>query len=113
MVKFPEYLLYLITSPADGLLDPASYLSVRAKLLHSHVQLFATPWAVAHQAILSMEFSRSEFWSGLPFPSSGDLSDPGIEPKSPALQGDSLPSEPLNNLIEDRYSVNAICYLLI
>ena len=60
----------------------------------SHVQLFATPWTVAHQAPLSMEFSRQEYWSGLPFPSPGDLSDPGIEPGSPTLQADTLPSEP-------------------
>ena len=51
------------------------------------------PWAVAYQAPLSMEFSRQEYWSGLPFPSPGDLPDPGIEPRSPALQEDSLLSE--------------------
>ena len=55
---------------------------------------FATPWIAAHQAPLSMELSRQEYWSGLPFPSPGDLPDPGIEPGSPALQADSLPSEP-------------------
>ena len=55
-----------------------------------HVQLFATPWTVARQAPLSMGFSRQEYWSGLPFPSPGDLPDPGVEPKSPALQADSL-----------------------
>ena len=53
--------------------------------------LFATPWTVAHQAPLSMEFSRQEYWSGLPFPSPGDLPDAGIEPRSPALWADSLP----------------------
>ena len=53
-----------------------------------------TPWTVAHQAPLSVGFSRQEYWSGLPFPSLGDLPDPGIEPGSPALQADSLPSEP-------------------
>ena len=52
-----------------------------------------TPWTVAYQAPLSMGFSMQEYWSGLPFPSSGDLSDPGIEPGSPALQADSLPTE--------------------
>ena len=46
----------------------------------------ATPWTIARQAPLSMEFSRQEYWSGLPFPSPGDLLDPGIEPRSPALQ---------------------------
>ena len=63
------------------------------KLL-SGVWLFATPWTVAYQAALSMEFSRQEDWSGLPFPSPGDLPDPGIEPRSSALQADALPSEP-------------------
>ena len=52
----------------------------------SHVRLFATPWTVAHQVPLSVEFSRQEYWSGLPFPSAGDLPEPGIEPLSPALQ---------------------------
>ena len=51
-------------------------------------------WTVALQAPLSMEFSRQEHWGGLPFPSSGDLPDPGIEPGTPALQADSLPFEP-------------------
>ena len=53
-----------------------------------------TPWDVAHQAPLSVGFPQQEYWSGLPFPSPGDLPDPGIEPRSPALQADSLPSEP-------------------
>ena len=53
-----------------------------------------TPWAVAYQGPLSMGFSRQEYWSGLPFPSPGDLPNPGIKPGSPALQADSLPSEP-------------------
>ena len=52
----------------------------------SRVCLFATPWTVAHQALLSMEFSRQEYWSGLPFPPPEDLPDPGIEPTSLALQ---------------------------
>ena len=60
----------------------------------SCVRLLATPWTVAYQAPLSMGFSRQEYWSGLPFPSPGDLPDPGIEPRFPALQGDSLLSEP-------------------
>ena len=53
-----------------------------------------TPWTVGCQAPLSIEFSRQEYWSGLPFPSAGDLPDPGIQLMSPALQADSLPSEP-------------------
>ena len=59
----------------------------------SRVRLFATPRTVADQAPPSMELSRQEYWSGLPFPSPGDLPDPGIEPASPALQADVLPSE--------------------
>ena len=64
----------------------------------SHVQLFATSWTVAHQAPLSMEFSRQEYWSGLPFPSPRDLPDPGIKPGSSTLQADVLPSEPPGKL---------------
>ena len=52
------------------------------------------PIDVAHQAPMSVEFSRQEYWSSLPCPSPGDLPNPGIEPRSPALQADSLPSEP-------------------
>ena len=64
---------------------------VKMKLL-SHVRLFVTPWTVAYQASPSMEFSRQEDWSGLPFPSPADLPDPGIKPRSPALRADSLPT---------------------
>ena len=53
----------------------------------------ATPWTVAHQAPLSVGFSRQEYWSGLPFPSPGDLPNPGIKPGSPPLKADSLPTE--------------------
>ena len=58
------------------------------------VRLFETPWTVARQAPLSTEFSRQEYCSRLPFPSPGDLPHPGIEPRSPTMQADSLPSEP-------------------
>ena len=68
-------------------------VKVKVKLL-SHVWLFATPWTVAYQAPPSMGFSRQKYRSGLPFPSSGDLPNPGIKPGSPALQTDALPSEP-------------------
>ena len=60
----------------------------------SRVQLFVTPWTVAYQAPQSVEFSRQEYWSELPFLSPGDLPNPGIEPRSPALQADALPSVP-------------------
>ena len=59
----------------------------------SHVRLFVTPCAVAHQAPLAMGFPRQEYWSGLPFPPPGDLLDPEIKPESPALWADSLPTE--------------------
>ena len=73
------------------------WVKVKVKSL-SRVRLFATPWTVAYQAPRSMGFSRQEYWSGLPFPSPGDLPNPGIEPGSPALQTDTLPSEPLGSL---------------
>ena len=58
------------------------------------VRLFVIPWTIAHQAPPSMRFSKQEDWSGLPFPSPGDLPKPGMEPRSPALQADSIPAEP-------------------
>ena len=64
----------------------------------SRVRLFATPWTVAYQAPPSLGFSRQEYWSGLPFPSPGYLPNPGIEPGSPVLQADALPSEPPGKL---------------
>ena len=60
----------------------------------SRVRLFVTPRTIAHQAPPSMGFSRQEYWSGLPFPSPGDLPDLGIKPRSPAFQADALTSEP-------------------
>ena len=63
-------------------------------LSRSVVSDFATPWTITCQAPLSMGFSRKEYWSGLPCPPPGDLPNPGIEPRFPALQADSLPSEP-------------------
>ena len=72
-----------------------SFLNVRSEVKSlSCVRLFVTPWTVAYQASPSMGFSRQVYWSGLPFPSPGDLPDPGIKPESPALQADALPSEP-------------------
>ena len=74
----------------------------------SHVWLFVTPWTEAYQAPQSVEFFRQEYWSGLPFPSPGDLPNPGIEPGSPALQADALPSEPPRNPISIRE-----CYYML
>ena len=70
--------------------------------LFSHVWLFVTPWTVARQSPLSMEFSRQEYWSELPFPSPGDLPHPGIEITSPsaaALAGGFFTTEPLGKPI--------------
>ena len=64
----------------------------------------ATPWTAGFQAFLSMEFSRQEYWSGLPCPPPGDLLNPGIKPRSPALQADALPSEPPG------HPVGSICF---
>ena len=63
-------------------------VEVKVKSLN-HIRLFVTPWTAAYQAPQSMEFSRQEFWSGLPFPSPQDLPDPGIEPGSAALRADA------------------------
>ena len=79
----------------------SSPVSIISCAVFSRVWLFATPWAVAHQAPLSMEFSRQEYWSGLPFPTSRDLSNPGIESKSlasPALAGRFFTTEPPGKL---------------
>ena len=72
------------------------------------VWLFGTPWAVAHQALPSMEFSRKEYWSALPFPAPGDLPDPSIKPVFPAFAGDfftiELPGEPPAPCKSDNYT---------
>ena len=86
-------------------------MKVKVKSL-SRVRLFATPWTVAYQASPSMGFSRQEYWSGLPFPSPGDLPDPGIEPGSPTLEADALTSEPpyLLDLQKSREFQKNICF---
>ena len=71
-----------------------SYCKHKVVKLLSRVRLFATLWTLAHQPPPSMRFSMQEYWSGLPFPSPGDLPDPGIKYRSPALQVDTLTSEP-------------------
>ena len=91
--KYSAYLLFSVF-PHPHLFTIRATERKKVRLLSS-VQLFATPWTVAYQAPPSMEFSRQEYWSGLPFPSPGDLSDPGIKPRSPTLQADALQSEPL------------------
>ena len=71
----------------------STYIIVSKCQSLSRARLFVTPQTAAHQAPLSMRFSRQEYWSGLPFPSPGDISNPGIKPGSPALQADSLLTE--------------------
>ena len=76
------------------------YIYIRKKVKSlSLVRFFVTPWTAAYQAPPSMGFSRQAYWSGLPFPSPGDLPDPGTEPRSPTLQADALTSEPLGNYV--------------
>ena len=82
-------------------------MKVKVKSL-SRVRLFATPWTAAHQAPPSMGFSRQEYWSGLPFPSPGDVPDPGIEARSPALQADALTSEPERFPLWDTATLNCL-----
>ena len=74
----------------------------------SHVRLFATLWTVAHQDPLSMGFFRQEYWSGLSFPSPGDLPDPGIEPGSPTLEVDALTSEPPGKTKVDNIMISVL-----
>ena len=84
--------------------------------MFSRVRLFVTPWTVALQAPLSMGFPRQEYWSGLPFPSPGDLPNPGMEPASPALAEGFFTTEPSKSLQislikwqhEGKYSL--LCY---
>ena len=92
LASLPHRLFKSVSS--DSCQQKASNHLQFARLIRhfSCVRLFVTPWTVAHQASLSMGFSRKEYWSGLPFPSPGNLLDPGIEPWSPAFQEDSSPS---------------------
>ena len=81
--------------------------------MHRCIQLFATPWTVARQGHLSMQFPRQECWCELPFPSPRDIPHPGIEPRSPALQADSLPAEqwgsPIQYVVYSIYVIHYIC----
>ena len=82
------------------------YICMYAGVL-SHVWLFVTPWTVANQTLLSMEFSRQEYWSGLLCPPPGDLPNPGIEPTSPALAGKFFTAPPVKPCI----SLSKLYYL--
>ena len=79
----------------------------------SRVRLFATPWTVAYQAPPSMGFSRQEYWSGLLFPSPGNLPNLGIEPTSPAQQVESLPLNHLGSLFNINTLAFYITYLIV
>ena len=83
-------------------------MSMSESVSQSVSDSLVTPWTVAHQAPLSMGFSRQEYWSGLTFSSPGDLPDLGIEPGSPALQEDSLPSEPPRRMDTCRRTLNPL-----
>ena len=85
--------------PACEKSDMTKQLTLHEVKSLSRVRLFTTPWTVAYQASPSMEFSKQEYWSGLLFPSPGDLPNTGIEPRSPALRAGALPSEPPQNLL--------------
>ena len=113
MLTLDHLVEWLPTSGQVGFLSSRTfYLDeiVHAQSL-SHVRLFVTQWIAAHQAPLSMEFSRQEYWSRVPFPSPGDLPDLGIKPRSPTLQADSLASEPpgITLLDNDKFSVMYLC----
>ena len=89
--------------------SPAQLLEYFVVVDHSlsHVYLFVTPWTVAHQAPLSVGFHRQEYWSGLPFPSPGDLPDPGIEPSSPAFFTTEIPGKlsEIKELLSQRLNI--------
>ena len=80
----------------------SSYYEQVKMIVAQSLSYSATPWTIACQAPLSMEFSRQEYWSGLPYPSPGDLLDSGIEPEPTALQANSLLFEPLGKLHEQK-----------
>ena len=95
--------------PGNSVVNPLPpcvlcWMKVKVKLL-SRFRLFATPWTIAYQAPPSVEFSRQEYWSGLPFPSPGDLPNTGIEPGSPALQAGALPSAPSGKMLGHNQSL--------
>ena len=97
--KYPSLWFHLPVASSSVLMGVKSpFLSLRRTPVLAHsfsrVQLRTTPWNLAHQTSPSMGFPRQESWSGLPSPPLGNLPDPEIKPRSPALQADSLPSEP-------------------
>ena len=103
-----SFLTLHLASPVNYTLK--CYVPFQSLLMLSHfsrVQLFATAWTVALQAPLSIGFSRQEHWRGLPFPSPGDLPDPGTEPMSPALQEESLPAKPPGKPVVECFQITS------
>ena len=95
----PEYWSGLsFPSPRDFPTQRSNLGLLHCRQTLYHLSHLATPWTMVCQDPLSMGFSRQEYWSGMPFPSPGDLPNAGIEPRSPALQADSLPAEPQGKL---------------
>ena len=119
--KSAEHCMWKLPGHSDGIATQGAFRwtlhNYKVKSL-SRVRLFATPWTVAHQAPPSMGFSKQEYWSELPFPSPGDLPDPGIELRSPALEADALTSEPRGNYTgmlshyQSKQSILKVCWSL-
>ena len=100
--------------PHLTLCAPSAWISLVCACVLSCVWLFATPWSITCQAFLSKEFSRQEYWSGLPFSTSGDLPDPGIEPVSlavPALAVRFVTTEPPGKHGIRYTGLNPLCVL--
>ena len=94
--------------------DTTGRLTLKLKVMSfSRVRLFATPWTIVYQAPQSMGFSRPGYWSGLPFPSPGDLPNPEIKARSPALQTDALPSEPPGKLLSNELHIHLLVFVLL
>ena len=103
LVILPQFTFLEAPVPFSCLVTIYCAVGIHAQLL-SHVQLSVITWIVAYQAPLLTKLSWQEYWSGLPFPSPGDLPNPGIKPKSPALQPDSLLYEPARGNAQRRSS---------
>ena len=93
-VVYPYSAIFSLKKEGFEICYNNDYAKWNSMLVTQSCSLFVTPWTAAHQAPLSMEFSRQEYWSGLPCPPPRDLPHLGIKPGSPALEADSLPSEP-------------------
>ena len=105
MLRIQGGSIHKVLSTVPGL----EWVHVVVVLSLSHVWLFATPWAVAYQAPLSTGFLRQEYLSGLPFPSPGDLLNPGIQPASPALAGGFFTTEPPGK--PECLLIGSFCYI--